>query len=190
MSHLEYYLNLKGAFSEEECAQIITDGLAKQLDPGYSPGMMIDPNIRSSMIRFLYKGNEQYDWIFERFWNLLSQAKHEYEITTLNFLQFTEYDSTYSGHFVKHRDTQIFYHPTRTFYLERKMTCVVQLSSPDTYLGGDLSLYPEEGEPILADKERGSAIIFPSTMLHDVSKVTNGTRYSLVAWFEGPKTID
>ena len=35
-------------------------------------------------------------------------------------------------------------------------------------------------------KNAGSVIVFPSFMEHQVTPVTKGTRYSLVAWFVGP----
>jgi len=36
-------------------------------------------------------------------------------------------------------------------------------------------------------KTQGTALIFPSFIVHKVNPVTKGTRHSLVAWIEGPK---
>lgn len=35
--------------------------------------------------------------------------------------------------------------------------------------------------------KRGTAIFFTPFTYHSISPVTRGTRYSLTAWFEGPK---
>ena len=36
-------------------------------------------------------------------------------------------------------------------------------------------------------RKQGTAIAFPSYVLHGVKPVTTGTRYSLVAWITGPE---
>lgn len=179
------YSMLINAFSNEECQQIIGLGLSKPLDIAYAPGMKIDPELRTSMVRFIYREDHR-DWIFDKLWELARSVDHGFDITTLNFVQFTEYDGRYAGHFGKHTDTSNFYHPTNRSKLVRKLTIVIQLSEP-IYEGGDLVLYPKDEPPVTGLKHRGCAIMFPSNMIHEAKKVTQGTRYSLVAWFEGPK---
>ena len=58
-------------------------------------------------------------------------------------------------------------------------------SSPDEYEGGELKLY-NSSEPDIIKKERGLVVTFPSYTLHEVTPVTKGDRYSLVAWVHGP----
>jgi PKHD-type hydroxylase len=41
--------------------------------------------------------------------------------------------------------------------------------------------------PLKLDKTRGTFIAFPSFMLHRVTPVTRGTRWSLVAWILGTR---
>ena len=65
----------------------------------------------------------------------------------------------------------------------RKLSITIQLSSPQDYEGGDLILH--NGEPEKMQKELGKLIVFPSYTLHEVTPVTKGTRYSLVAWVAG-----
>lgn len=36
-------------------------------------------------------------------------------------------------------------------------------------------------------KSKGTIICFPSYFRHRVIEITKGTRYSLAAWFEGPR---
>ena len=173
-------------FTEEECQRIIGIGTLQELEPGLSPGLKVDVMRRASMVRFLYSAEDSY-WIFKRLWDTVNAIPHGENITTLNFLQFTEYDALYGGHFKPHRDTDIFYHATNVTDLKRYVTCVIQLSDPYLYDGGNLVLYPNKNEEIVGQRDRGCAIIFPSSMVHEAKKVTSGVRYSLVAWFEGPK---
>lgn len=169
-------------FDEEECRRILALGLNGPMSVAYSPGMIIDPDRRSSMVRFMYPKEEKL-WIFNRLWNLVKDERLDSDLTTLNFLQFTEYKAEYGGHFAMHRDTEIFYHPTNTINLVRKLTCVIQLSDPRLYEGGDI----EFADGTIGQRDRGCAILFPSKSKHKANKVTQGERYSLVAWFEGPK---
>ena len=64
---------------------------------------------------------------------------------------------------------------------------VVQLSDPNSYEGGDFTLYDCGEYPLPEEiREQGTVIIFPSMIYHKVSEVTSGTRHSAVSWFLGP----
>ncbi len=73
----------------------------------------------------------------------------------------------------------------------RKISVTVSLSNPKNYKGGNLRFDfgpHSEGERYHLCKEirpRGSIIVFPSHIYHQVTPVTWGTRYSLVAWCLG-----
>lgn len=62
----------------------------------------------------------------------------------------------------------------------------MQLSDEDDYVGGDLELMFGD-EPQKMIRKRGTILCFPSYVLHRVTPVTEGTRYSLVAWITGPQ---
>jgi len=47
----------------------------------------------------------------------------------------------------------------------------------------DLHGYPNKNEL----REQGTAIFFPSFITHAALPVTSGLRYSIAAWFDGPK---
>jgi PKHD-type hydroxylase len=72
--------------------------------------------------------------------------------------------------------------------LERKLSITVNLSGSDEYEGGDLEFLNGVGQlytqPEL--RERGSVVVFPSTVGHRVTPLTGGTRYALVGWMVGP----
>ena len=64
--------------------------------------------------------------------------------------------------------------------LSRKLTAVIQLSDKSTYDGGDLEIpyWTIPGD----HTKQGSMILFPTSFLHQVSKVKSGIRYSLIAF--------
>lgn len=72
----------------------------------------------------------------------------------------------------------------------RKLSVTVSLSDPADYDGGNLKfdLGPHRSDRYHTCEEirpRGSIIVFPSHIHHQVTPVTRGTRYSLVAWSLG-----
>eukprot|EP00944_MAST-04C_sp_MAST-4C-sp1_P004514 g4514.t1 len=102
-------------------------------------------------------------------------------LETLQVMKYTEKDK---GFYDSHIDSGLF---TSTAF--RKLSVTVQLSNPKDYSGGQLELYTSK-KPERMPRERGTAVIFPSYMLHRVTPVTKGTRYSLVAWFRGCESYD
>jgi PKHD-type hydroxylase len=88
---------------------------------------------------------------------------------------------------------QVYYYPTggfldwhmdigKGFMSTRKLGITLQLSEESEYDGGDLEFMTSEKAP----RARGAVVIFPTYMMHRVSKVTRGERYSLVSWAHGP----
>ena len=72
----------------------------------------------------------------------------------------------------------------------RKLTCVIQLTDPSTYEGGDFEMYDlNEGPNKEELRTQGTVIFLPSFINHAALPVTKGTRYSLAVWFEGPKWV-
>jgi PKHD-type hydroxylase len=92
-------------------------------------------------------------------------------------LQFTRYTAP-GEHYDWHVDRG---HLTAT----RKLSLSVQLNDPAEYKGGELQ-FKFGGKDETVKKERGMVTFFPSYTLHRVKPVTQGTRYSLVAWISGP----
>lgn len=98
-------------------------------------------------------------------------------------MQFTEYHAEYNGKYDWHHD--INWENNKNF--DRKLSMVVQLSDPNTYEGGMFE-FSEVQNPKYEDfKQQGSILIFPSYLLHRVTEVTKGVRYSLVSWVRGPR---
>jgi PKHD-type hydroxylase len=74
----------------------------------------------------------------------------------------------------------------------RKLSVTVQLSAPGDYEGGDFhlrDLYNKKDITLKGTRDRGTIIVFPSILLHRVTPVTEGHRYSLVQWYDGPDFV-
>lgn len=75
----------------------------------------------------------------------------------------------------------------------RKLSMTVQLTDPDEYKGGDFEIDrgPHYGisryYKVSEIAQRGSIIVFPSFVPHQVTPVTEGVRESLVMWSIGPR---
>tara|TARA_R110002020_G_C16164045_1_gene763577 strand:+ start:84 stop:707 length:624 start_codon:yes stop_codon:yes gene_type:complete len=93
----------------------------------------------------------------------------------LETIQFARYDvgDHYDIHFDGFKETG------------RKLSMSVQLSDPEDYEGGLLKI-GLPNNPVTVTTEQGSVACFPSWMPHTIEPVTEGTRYSLVAWGHGP----
>jgi PKHD-type hydroxylase len=67
----------------------------------------------------------------------------------------------------------------------RKLSLVCNLSDPDSYAGGDLQFdfgYKQPVHTCTELRNQGSIVVFPSHLLHRLTPITAGTRYSLVLW--------
>ena len=69
----------------------------------------------------------------------------------------------------------------------RKISMTIPLVDGSEYEGGDFVIKNSFGDEIVIKEARkkGSVIVFPSFLLHKVTPVTAGTRYSLVMWTLG-----
>lgn len=155
---------------------------------GTGTGEQIDTSVRKSLVRFLNAGDWRFNYIFDLFWKTVISANKDFydvHISKLDFIQFTEYSDQYKGEYKEHHD--VFWMNGDPVY-HRKLSAVIQLSDPSTYEGGDFILTEAVSPPPNNEvREQGTILYFPSMMRHKVTPVTRGKRYSLVAWFDGPK---
>ena len=96
-------------------------------------------------------------------------------------IQFISYDGSGNEHYGWHLDMD------GGFKSRRKISIVIQLSDENEYEGGELQIdtCTLDGQLTVGNKKRGSMIFFPSYLLHKVTPVTSGHRYSLVSWLSG-----
>tara|TARA_R110000868_G_scaffold4644_1_gene28862 strand:+ start:331 stop:873 length:543 start_codon:yes stop_codon:yes gene_type:complete len=72
---------------------------------------------------------------------------------------------------------------TKTTHV-RKLSAVLLLSNPEEFEGGQFQF---KDDPV--EMKRGTLIVFPSFITHQVTPVTKGIRYSATCWVQGPKTF-
>jgi len=176
-------------FNKETCKKIIADGLelpAHNARMGAS-GQTEDNQYRRSKIRFINKNDTKFGYVFDALWKTAIQANDDYfnfHISRLDYLQLAEYDAAYKGEYKEHHD--VFWMNDDPHY-HRKLSCIVQLSDPADYDGGDLEITEAKNPLDAGARQQGTLIYFPSMLRHKANQVTRGTRYSLAAWFDGPK---
>jgi PKHD-type hydroxylase len=162
-------------FSAAECERIVALGESlAAVDAGIEKG---ENRYRVGRISWIEPG-EPASWIFHRLGLAFLEANRDYGFELIGFadaLQYTVYGP--GERFDWHMDLG----PGRTS--ARKLSMTVQLSPPEDYAGGDLEFV---GNTHAAERERGSATIFPAYVGHRVSPIERGTRRSLVAWAYGP----
>jgi PKHD-type hydroxylase len=183
----------KSYFDKQTCDKIIRD--VQQIPSqnalvgvNNNDLLNVDSANRRSKVRFIHAGDWRFNYLFDELWKMAISANNDFfnvHITRLNFIQVAEYDASYQGEYKTHHD--VFWVNGDPIY-HRKLSCVIQLSDPTSYDGGDLemvdlSTYPEADQI----RKQGSALFFPSMFKHKANPVTRGTRYSIAAWFEGPK---
>jgi PKHD-type hydroxylase len=124
--------------------------------------------------------NDDTSWLYEKIAGLAKTANKEmwnFDIWGYHDdLQYTTYYGD-GGHYDWHADLG-------PGISNRKLSCVLQLSDPGEYEGGELQLNTG-GTIISIKKEVGLICFFPSFVLHRVTPITSGVRTSLVTWLCG-----
>jgi PKHD-type hydroxylase len=177
-------------FNQETCAKILDLGLkiTPQVAKLGVDGSSQNNEYRKSKIRFIQKTDTQFQFLFDELWKLAIQANDEFfdfHLSRISYLQLAEYGETDQGEYKRHHD--VFWMNNDPKY-HRKITCVVQLSNPNDYEGGDFEMYNIQQNPDAVEiRQQGTTLFLPSFIEHAALPVTKGTRYSLAAWFDGPK---
>jgi PKHD-type hydroxylase len=185
----------KQIFSREECEKILNDSDSYPRQNGTigtQDGYKEVNSSRRSTVRFIDKSDQNFTWVFDKLWLLAKSCNSDhfhFDVTDLDFVQIAEYHHTNLGQYSDHHDVAWINNPHPR---HRKLSATVNLSDPNSYQGGDFEFtYLQFRSPTEQHKqemrEQGSAIFFPSFISHAIKPVTAGTRYSITAWFEGPK---
>jgi PKHD-type hydroxylase len=170
-------------FTKQEIAEILAVGKVTKSQRGLTQDNSNDYlDYRRTIISWI-NINQHTEWIYRKLTDAVIEANNnqfEYDIECIESLQFTKYSYLEEGEHDKHVDPIIWNLPTN-----RKLTFVLQLSDPTEYEGGDLILWNSRN-PKTMEKKLGRIIFFPSNVLHQVTPVTVGYRYTIVGWVHGP----
>jgi PKHD-type hydroxylase len=181
VNHLNYYY-FTDVFTPEEIVRIIQIGESlQQLNATTVGGDNEDvvSEYRKSEISWIEE-NPQTDWIYQRISHFAKIANKEmwnFDIWGYqDLLQYTKYYGN-GGHYDWHADLG-------PGISNRKLSCVLQLSTPEEYEGGTLQMNPG-GNILEVPKGLGTLCFFPSFLLHRVTPLSSGVRKSLVTWLCG-----
>ncbi|OBY24326.1 2OG-Fe(II) oxygenase [Leisingera sp. JC1] len=172
-----------GAFSAQECAEIIRKSEEAPDSEALLVGQTRDHNLRRGSVVWLddVPGT---GWVMDRLISVVRRAnKERFGFDLREFAespQAASYKARDGGYFAWHSD--IGDGPVAG---KRKLSLVVQLSKPGSYDGGDLEIMPG-AHVVAASRVQGSATVFPSFLLHQVTPVSRGERKSLTVWAHGP----
>jgi PKHD-type hydroxylase len=170
-----------GFMTDAEMDALIAEHAAL-VKEGQLGGGGADTRVRRSRVAFL--GMEpKYRWLYDRVWAATKECNRLFfnvDISAVEAnIQLARYDGADQGFYDWHTDFAGF-RPLR------KISVSIRLSRSEDYEGGDLELlFANQPEPM--ERARGAFIAFPSFVLHRVTPVTRGTRWSLVAWVLGDR---
>lgn len=185
--HVPLYAYHDSIFTDAEIDQIVEIGKQTQMTDASILSTregQVNSDYRTCKTSWLYPAPTT-SWIFEKLtagFELLNNKFYNYDLTQFEPLQFTSYASDRAEFYGRHTDC-VFGRNDMT--ASRKLSVTLQLSDPADYAGGDLLLHVGPAGDVMP-KQKGMMILFPSYMLHEVTPVTAGTRYSLVTWAHGP----
>jgi len=181
VNHLNYYY-FTNAFTPEEIVKIIEIGESQVKQPGTTVSNELESTVndyRVSEISWI-NDNPETKWIYDKLaLNAKIANKEMWNFDLWGYydsLQYTKYYGN-GGHYDWHADLG-------ASISNRKLSCVLQLSTPEEYEGGDLEMNPGGGI-VSVPKGLGTLCFFPSFLLHRVTPLTSGVRKSLVTWISG-----
>jgi len=141
-----------------------------------------DVKIRnSSVIGFPYgtTNNDKINEILEKYIVMANSECFGFSLNGFREFQIAKYEE--NNHYKKHIDLRL-----EDRISTRKLSITLQLSSATDYEGGEFLFSSDIRTPRQSIiKQKGTLIIFPSFLYHQVTPVTKGSRYSLVGWYEG-----
>lgn len=170
------------ALDPELCDAIIEVGNKLNFqDAGVTDDKTVDKRVRTTDVAF-FPPQHWIDGIIMMYVKAANKhANWNFKLDESECVQFGKYGV---GTFYKeHRDMD------HEIYSNRKLSVSVQLTDGYTYDGGNFRMknfYGDQLEMAPGLRNKGSIIVFPSMLLHEVTKVRAGTRYSLVQWHSGP----
>jgi PKHD-type hydroxylase len=176
---------IPAVFTPEECEQIIATFRDKPMEEGTiwdqvaaeKYQSIVNVNVRRASNYVFPDSSPETDWIRERMdiaSRQINSEWYEFNLSTTapDRIVFVHYPL--GGFFGPHVDNL-----GNPELLYKKLTCIIQLSKPDSYEGGNLRI-AHESEP--AARDQGAMICFPTYVRHLVEPVTSGERFVLINW--------
>lgn len=156
----------KGTFLDKETGEHTTDSITRDVDVIWADQLSVVGCIAA---QFIKTSNENAAWNYKYDW--------------MEKIQLGRYGV--GSHYNWHKD---IYSPNPIDNYQRKLSFSLLLNDPSEYVGGAFKFkdLKENQQPEL---KKGSIIVFPSFLEHMVEPVTEGERFSAVAWVNGPAFV-
>ena len=137
-------------------------------------------DIRNTIVRFA----PEWHWFNGVLYQLGQMANiqtgWEFYINQRERIQLAEYRTDH--HYDWHMDTNVLSGNP----VDRKITVVCLMNDPKEFTGGKLELIETKGNTVVPELTKGDVIVFPSFLMHRVTPVESGTRYTATMWLSGP----
>jgi PKHD-type hydroxylase len=174
-----------GALTPAECASVVEASRSIAAKGGMvGSGTSADASTRRSEIRWLAREEDSpLAWVYPRVIRMMLAANEEvwgYAPTELENIQIGTYTAEAAGYYDWHVDRSTTASSGAGSGSDRVLSGSLQLTNGELYEGGALQL-----GALIAPRELGSLVIFPSYAMHSVRPVTKGVRTSLVLWLKG-----
>lgn len=164
-------------FSKEECEAIIEYHKELPMRDGVTNGYA-GKELRKSDVWWIHNEGQQ-RWVYDRLAlpvKEMNKLLWKFDLTGMTeAVQLARY--TEGSHFDWHTDVGL--HATSL----RKLSLVVMLSNTKDFEGGKFEV---TGQIESGELRQGDAIVFPSFVVHRVTPVTSGERWTLASWVTGP----
>jgi predicted 2-oxoglutarate/Fe(II)-dependent dioxygenase YbiX len=134
---------------------------------------------------FIIKKSNELKCLFKKINKNVKQINKQswgFKIKNLDRLEYIRYNKSSNNNSNWHMDVGV---TGLNDYSKNKITCVIQLSDPKKYEGGQFQIFKNGIKNM--PKGQGYAIVFPSYFMHRVKPVLKGSRDVLVAMFSGKK---
>ena len=164
------------ALSKEKCDELVNLCKATCI---LKDGTTFNSDKQHRQTKVAFTENPQIKQIAQDYALAANRAVFGFDVDYIPAIQFGEYSQ--GSFYGWHHD--IDWHANRMY--DRKLSIVIQLTNETEYEGGFFEF--KSTETPRGFRSQGSILVFPSYLEHQVTKITQGTRYSLVCWAEGPR---
>lgn len=179
-------------FTPEQAQSLINQSETAGLSPAtyiqHDGSERVNLEQRSTHAGYFGPGHPIYEAVLKAVQDNLEEINRNYDFELyadpklmLRNVHVLRYDSNQEGHLRMHADTTGF-----TGNTDRKLSVSILLNAPCDYDGGRLRMFAGELIEAASGAGMGDAIVFPGFQYHEVTAVTRGQRYVVVAFLQGP----
>ena len=194
--------------SDEKTNQNSLDWIKTKFDEEDAAAAVHQGNNQTRKSKILWYKNPEASVIYRELMDIANyETGWRYDITGAESMQLTKYEV--DGEYAWHCDGEQEHNQVRSYDFGaasstlavtkdpnllgtvRKISATIALNND--YEGGEFETLhiSTTGKQVRTQvaAEPGTAIFFPSNVVHRVAPVTKGTRYSIVIWFAGPPLV-